>query len=168
MSARIYDAQLSREQFRLKLASKALVKAVHGTETAGEICGLRQQRVSEATLPNCPSFFSIEDVRALEEVARGAPGWPHVTRALAREHGFALLALPEAGAGEGNWHEAVSVVAKETGEAVSRVCAALSDDGKVSGGEIREQHIVEEIEEAIEGLVKLKGLCLAALDEDKR
>ena len=161
MSGRVYDAQLPVEQFRLKVASKALVKAVHGTETAGEIAGMRQQRVSECTLPNCPTFFTIDQAQALEEAAKGSPGWPHVTRALARNHGFALLPLPESAPGSGEWHRTISEVSREAGDAVGKVCEALADDGEVTSSDVKQLDLLNEIDEAIAALAKLRGMVVS-------
>lgn len=161
MSARVYDAQLPVAQFRLKVASKALVKAVHGTELAGEIAGMRQQRVSECTLPNCPTFFSLDQVQALEEAGKGSVGWPQVTRALAREHGFALLPLPEDAPGSGEWHRTISEVSREAGDAVAKICEALADDGAVDAADVKRLDLLDEVDEAIAALAKLRGMVEA-------
>jgi hypothetical protein len=163
---RVHDAQLPPEQLRLKVASGKLVKAVHGTELAGEIAGMRQQRVSECTLPNCPSFFALDQVAALEAAAVGAPGWPMVTRALARHHGFELLPLPLAAPGSTDWHQSIGEISREVGEVVGEVCSALSDDNAVTAKEVRERRIIENIEEAIAKLVELQGLAQRALDSE--
>lgn len=167
MSGRVYDARLSVEHRRIKRASKALVGVVGGTVEAGEIAGLRQQRVSECTLPNTDTFFAIDAVLALEEEAKGSENWPQVTRAQARHHGFELLPLPMCAPGDSDWHRALGDVSREAGDAVAKICAALADDGKVSAAEIRDGNVVEEIEEAIAKLAALKGLCLSELSKEQ-
>lgn len=167
MSGRLYDAQLSVEHRRIKRASKALVGAVGGTADAGEVAGLRQQRVSECTLPNTETFFTVDAVLALEEDARGSENWPQVTRTMARHHGFELLPLPTCAAGDSDWHRALGDVSREAGDAVAKICGALADDGKVTAAEIRDGNIVDEIEEAMAKLAALKGLCLVELSKEQ-
>lgn len=165
MSGRVYDAQLPIEQRRVKRASQALVKAVGGTTDAADVAGLRQQRVSDCQLINSPTFFTLDAVLAMEADARGSEGWPQVTSAMARHHGFALLPLPDGALGESNWHRSLAEVSREVGDAVAKVVQALADDGEVSAAEIREGGIVEEIDDAIARLADLKGLCHAKLAE---
>lgn len=164
MTGRVYDAALPEGLLRLKVASKALVKAVHGTELAGEIAGMRQQRVSESTLPNCPAFFQVDQALAIEEAAKGSASWPQVTRAMARHHGFALLPLPEIAPGAEELTRAVSDVARETGESVSKTLMAIAD-GDLSARDVRELNLIEELDEAIEAVARLRALVVAAGSE---
>ncbi len=162
------DLAYDEPKLRLKVATRKAVKAVHGTALAGEIVGARQQRVSDCQLANTPEFLRIDEVVDLEEAGRGSDGWPQVTRALARHHGFELLPLPGCAPGDSDWHRALGDVSREAGDAVAKICAALADDGKVSAAEIRDGAVVEEIEEAMAKLAALKGLCLAELGKEKR
>lgn len=168
MSARIYDAQLPVEQRRLKRAARALVKAVGSEAEAGEIAGLRQQRVSECTSINSPAFLTVDAVVALEEEARGSEGWPQVTRAMARQLGFELLPLPPAVPGDSPWHASLAAVSREVGDAIGCIVQSLADDNDVSAREIRERRIVEEINDAMVGLANLRGLCMARLNAEER
>lgn len=164
MSGVAHDAQLPVEDRRLKLATKALVRLAGGTDYSGEVVGARQQKVSEWTLPNVDCFIDIRSAAALEEESRGTEGWPQVTRALARRHGFALLPLPAGALGATSWHRSIAEVSRETGDVVCKIVEALADDGEVSGREIRDKGLVEEIDDAIARLADLKGLCLAKIE----
>jgi hypothetical protein len=160
-----HDLQLPLEQRRLKRAAKALVAAVGGTADAGEVAGMRQQKVSECTLPNVATFFTLDEALRLEEEAAGSEGWPQVTRALARHHGFALLPTA-AGAAAAAWHQSIAEVSREAGDVVAKIVQALADDGEVSAREIVDGGIVEEIDDAIARLAALRGLCCARLGAD--
>jgi len=166
MVSPVHDAQLPIELRRIKRAGKALVAAAGGTVDAASLTGLRQQRVSECTLPNVPAFFAVDAVIALEDDARGSEGWPQVTRAMARHHGFELLPLPAVALGESSWHRSLAEVSREVGDVVGKVVNSLANDGEVSPDEIRDMQIVEEIDDAIARLADLKGLCLAKLQAE--
>lgn len=143
----------------LKVASRALVGGVGGTDAAGAALGARHQRMSDCGLPNTPDFLRIDEVATLEELTVGQPGWPWVTRALAARQGFVLLAVPQMGALPAEWHEALGSMVKEVGDVTQRVCAALSD-GHVCTDDGRD--IDREIGEAIEKLVQLRALSRIA------
>jgi len=164
MASLAHDAQLPLELRRIKRASKALVGAVGGTIDAADICKLRQQRVSECQLPNVPTFLPVDAVLSLEDEARGSDGFPQVTAAMARHHGFALMQLPSATLVEGSWHRSLAEVSREAGDVVGKIVNALADDGDVSAKEIISGRIVEEIDDAIARLADLKGLCAARLE----
>lgn len=157
------DIQLDESKLRLKIATKRLIKSVHGTELAAEITGTRQQRMSDCQVTNVPEFLRVSEAQDLEDDARGSEGWPQVTRAMARHHGFALLPLPCGAAGDSDWHRSLADVSREVGDAVAKICAALADNGVVEADEIRDMAIVEEIDDAIGRLAVLRGLCEAVL-----
>lgn len=164
------DRTLAHDEplLRLKIATRKAVKGVHGTALAAEISGSRQQRMSDCQVPNTPDFLRLDEVHAIEEAGKGAPDWPPLTRAMARNHGFALLPLPDAGAiiGDSEWHAAIAAVSRETGEVVARVCGALSD-GKVTPDEVRRDHILEEIDQGIASLARMRALAEAAARPEK-
>lgn len=149
-------------KLRLKVATKKLIKAVHGTELAAEITGSRQQRMSDCQLANTPDFLRISEVHDLQDAARGSEGWPQITRAMARIHGFELLPLPGQALGSSDWHQSLADVSREVGDAVGKICAALANDGQVTAEEVKEGGIVEEVDDAIAKLAVLRGLCEAA------
>lgn len=162
------DVVLEREDLELKIASRQLIRAAGGTDGAGETVGSRQQRMSDCQLPNTGDFLTIQEVRKLQEVTVGAPGWPHVTRALAKQDGFALVRLPQAPERAIEWHQALGEVSSEVGESVQLVCKALGGDGKVTACEVREHRIMENIDEAIEQLFALRALAAAAPEKGER
>jgi len=164
------DLVLPREQLLLKRATKGLVRAVGGSDAAAESLAeaggvrVRQQRISDCTLPNTADFLRIDEAAELEDLSHGQPGWPHLTRALARRQGFALLPLPSAPDGLTDWHRQLAEVSREAGEAVGKVCDALAGDSRVDRGEVAEGRLVEEVDEAIAALAGLRAL-LQAVEE---
>lgn len=156
------DLVHSREALELKKAAKGLIRAVGGTDGAAasltnEQRNVRQQRMSDCTVPNTPDFLRVDEVGELEDLSHGQPGWPHVTRTLAKRQGFALLPLPEQVVGDTNLHRALSEVVQETNEVVTKALSALSDNS-VTPDEIRDLNIPQEIEEAIQSLANLKSI----------
>jgi hypothetical protein len=145
-----------------KVATKGLIRAAGGQEAASAETHKSQPRLSSYGATNTPDFIPINDVAALEAVTHGTPGHPHVTRWLAREAGFALVKLPTAPVGFTDFHRAIGAVSREVGEAVELVCDALGDDNQVTKREVREKKIVENIDDAIERLIALRGLALDA------
>jgi hypothetical protein len=119
---------------RLKAACRAVVKQIGGTGVAAEELEIRQQRVSDCQLANTGDFFRLDEVHALEEATRGAPGWPRITRAQARSHGFELMPLPAAMGAVPSWHRSIAEVSRECGDAVAKVADALETDGEVDCG----------------------------------
>jgi hypothetical protein len=115
------DLQLDAAKLRLKLGTKKLIGAVHGTALAAEIAGTRQQRMSDCQLPNVPEYLRINEVQELEDAARGSDGWPQLTRAMARHHGFALLPLPEGALGDSDWHRSLADVSREVDDAIGKL-----------------------------------------------
>lgn len=170
MSAR-RDIVHPREALQLKHASRGLVRAVGGTDGAAASLSnderhVRQQRMSDCTLANTPDFLRIDETAELEDLSVGQPGWPHVTRALARRQGFALLPLPERIVGDSNLHRTLADVVAETGQVTNKVLTALAD-GAVTAGELRDLRIPEEIEEAIAAFAELKAVVDAIVKEER-
>lgn len=151
------DLTLPVADQRLKSATRDMVAAAGGVEVAGEIVGLGRSRMSDCQNPHTEAFLTIQQARRLEDVTRGYPGWPAITRALARAAGGVFVPLPDA-AGAGEWHSAMGRLAKEAGDITARICAALADDGHVSAREAEAIQI--ECDEAIEALVAVKRLAL--------
>lgn len=156
----------------LKKASKGLIRAVGGTDGAAASLSesgerhVRQQRMSDCTNANTADFLRIDEAADLEDLSVGQPGWPHVTRALAKRQGFALLALPERVIGDSNLHRALAAAVEETGQATSKSLSILAD-GKATAPEIRELRILDEIDEAIDAWLSLKALVVAIDAEAK-
>lgn len=167
MSSAPRNILLSAALLRLKSANRRAVKDLGGTSLVAEELDIRQQRVSDCQLTNTPDFFRQDELLAIEEAGRGSPGWPRLTRAQARHHGFELMPLPAAAANVPSWHQSIAEVSRESGDAVAKIAEALANDGLVTAGEIRDGAIVEEIDEAIGKLVVLRGLCAVELGGDK-
>lgn len=157
------DVTLEQHELRIKIATRKTIKAAGGTALAAEIIGARQQRLSDAQLNNVPEFLRANEVVHLEAEVKGSPEWPAITRAQARQHGFALLPLPEQipDASDSEWHQAVAEVSAEVGELVGQVCKALGH-GAVTRDEVRDGQWRDEIAQAISGLAMLDALCAAA------
>lgn len=154
------DSRLDSEQLALKVASRKATKAAGGPSAVAQATGFRQQRLSDCGLPNVPEFLRVDEVAAIEELAVGAPGWPHVTQALCRRAGGVFVRLPLSEIGSADWHQAMGAAAKESNDVTVRLCTALCD-GTVTAAEIQQLSIREEIAEAQQRLAALDAMCVA-------
>lgn len=128
------SADLSPEQQELCRATRQLVRAFGGQEAAAMSSGYRQQRLSDWCLPTVADFATLDFVDALEDMTRGQPGWPHITRLFAGRRGFLLVPRVEA-AGENALMAHVAEIAAELGDVSRRITDALRDDGAVDAAE---------------------------------
>lgn len=76
--------QLSPAELALKLACREAVEAAGGQVLVAGETGRCQSRISDYCNPNRGEFMPADVIRRVEALGRGRPGWPHVTRALAR------------------------------------------------------------------------------------
>ena len=127
---------LSPDQQVLKGAARALVRAFGGQDAAAAQVGRVQSAVSDWCSVNRPAFMPVDAVAALEAVTQGAPGWPHVTRALAQASGHALIRLPEAAPLDADVFGWLAHLSKEAGEVQAEMGKALADDRQVTAREV--------------------------------
>lgn len=166
MSGERYDIKLSPRDRRIKAAFRDLVSACGGQEEAGGIAERGQQRISLYGHPNSDVFAPLDVVARLEAAARGAPGHPHVTRVLARDAGCELVLLPDAAQPGVAWSQHIAALAKEGGELMSAVCAALADDNDVSSAEAR--RALRDADELVAVAVSLRAALKIRAEEDGR
>ncbi len=74
----------------LKLATRMAVEAAGGQSFVAQEVGRAQSRVSDYCSPNTDDFMPLDVAAHVEDLGEGAPGHPHITRALARRQGVAL------------------------------------------------------------------------------
>lgn len=79
--------RLSPADLALKLACEEAVRAAGGQEFVAREAGYAQSRVSDWCSPNTTAFMPLHVARQVEALGAGAPGHPHITRALARAQG---------------------------------------------------------------------------------
>lgn len=153
------DAMLSPEKQGLKVASKALVRAVGGQEACpGFARYTRHQTYSEfASIEHGDKFMPTDVVMDLEAVAHGTAGYPQVTRYLCERAGGAFVKLPEAAPGAADWHKALAALIEESRDVTTRLLDALGD-GQVSAAEIRAGKIIDETNALIGVGVNLRAM----------
>lgn len=131
------DAVLAPDQQELKAATRALIRAAGGTDASGAVCGVAQQTASDWQARNLDKFVPVNAVAALEDITSDLPGWPHVTRVLARRQGFALVKLPDAVPQGADLLLLLSGLSEQAGGITQGLCAALAD-ARVTAGEAAE------------------------------
>lgn len=121
-----------------KVAFRELVDAFGGQVAAAVETGKSQPRISAYGLRNTDDFAPVDVVLRLEQSTHGSHNHPQVTRWLARQTGFALVALPDPDAAStGKWGLLASRLARQSGELVGGICADLADDNDVSPPEAK-------------------------------
>ena len=118
--------RLSPAELALKLACRDMVKAAGGQEFVAHETDRTQSRISDYLSPNTRDFMPADLVRKVEALSAGAPGHPHVTRALARAQGGAFVALQFDGCGA-RGAVAVSFDAPQLGQLLAQVAGESSD-----------------------------------------
>lgn len=102
------NARLTPAQLALKQATADAVRAAGGEVFVAREAGRSQGRISDYCSANTADFIPLGLIAPIEALGTGAPGWPHITRALARAQGLALGDGPAAGSDErltdlGDW-----------------------------------------------------------------
>ncbi|NMN56886.1 hypothetical protein FHT36_000764 [Xanthobacter sp. SG618] len=144
----------------LKGATRRLVEACGGLESAAAVTRTGFQVLSKYGRPAEPVFAPVDVVADLEADA----GVPLVTRALAALCNHVLVPLPRPEAGSGRWYRHISEVAQDAGAVVSRLGEALADDGEVSRAEVRALDLRDHVRRAIKELAAL-DLALERLEK---
>lgn len=109
---------------RLKVATRRLIEACGGVESAAELCRVKKSSLSEYENRNSDTFMPIDVALDLESFA----GEPFVTRALAEETGQTVT---QKDFGEGETPSclalAVGSIARESADVVASLADALAD-----------------------------------------
>lgn len=156
---------LTTNERLLKLATGRALKGVGGQVEAERLTGRCQSTLSGAASLN-PGRYQFTFVTVAEAVIldQAAEGGPYILPEMARQNGYALVALPAPVTG-GDVMAHFGCVAKESGEVLSKVGVALKD-GRLTAKEIRSGKLELEIDQAIQALVDLKA-ALAALSHQR-
>lgn len=136
---------------RLKAAARALVKKAGGQESAAMVTRASHQTLSRYGLPDDVTFMPVDVVADLEADV----GNPIITRMLADLAGYLLIAKPPAVEADPEWIARLAALAKESGEAISRLAEALSVGGTITAEEIRDLELRRELREAAEVLAAI-------------
>lgn len=121
----------AKPELELKVATRDLVRAVGGTDGAGETCGARQQRMSDCGNRHTADFLRLDEVAKLEDVAPA----PLVTLTLARRQGFELVPARSRAVPERLWGQYVARLMKEAGDVMSGLGKALESGDDVDQAE---------------------------------
>ena len=159
------DAVLPPHQQDVKAAFVDLVRAYGGQEAASALVGgrVRQQAISDFGLRNVPAFAPLDIVIELERRTVGAPGWPHVTRALARTHDLLLVTPPRAATdAAGDLVGQLGCLAGACGRLHESAGAALAD-GRLHVDERRALAMMAR--QAMTELASLEALVAGAADD---
>ena len=119
--------RLSPGELALKLACREAIKAAGGQEFVGAECGRTQSRISDYLSPNTREFMPIDVVSRVEALSVGAPGHPHISRALGRaQHALLTLDADQAGAARSpaSLGEFLGLVAGESGDLIKALATA--------------------------------------------
>ena len=162
---------LAPEKQGLKVATRALVRAVGGQEACpGFARYTRHQAYSEfGSIEHGDKFMPIDVVADLEAVSHGTAGHPHVTRALCERAGGAFVKLPSAAPGACDWHKALAGLIEESRDVTTRLLEALGDGktpGSVTAAEIRAGKMIDETNALIGVGVNLRAMLERVLSDE--
>lgn len=154
---------LSRDHYQaLKGATRKAIEASGGLRYAAEITGFPVSKLSEAQQASMMErSLRIDHALELEQ----ATGEPCITRELARLQGLILIAPPRFESDD-VFVRHLGAVGKECGEAIAKVAEAIGNGGTIYGYEIRQGHLLEEVDEAMEALARLKVALAERLRTD--
>ncbi len=159
-------ASSDKDRARLKLAVRRQVKACGGQESAASIT-----RVGPQTLSDYGNHLSDRhrDTHCPLDVLLDLTldGGPVALVELCRIAGGVYVPLPTTGAAS-DWAREIADVAREGGEAVARLCEALSSGGIITADEIRAMELRREVAEAIEALVAVDRHLLRIEESEER
>jgi hypothetical protein len=119
-------SRLTPERIAEKRAFREIVRGVGGFEAAALNCRVGKSTLARYTDETCDDHAPLDVIADLEPLTRSRPGWPHVTRHLAREQGFVLVSTPEQ-AGTLDVHTALATATKEHADLTSGLITALAD-----------------------------------------
>ncbi|MDQ0314821.1 phage regulatory CII family protein [Amorphus orientalis] len=143
----------SSDYLRLKAMTRRLVHAAGGIEAASLATRVGPQRISTYQRPHEPDFIPIDVVADLQADTDDLS----VLRELARLAGAVVVPLPETpDEAGGPWHRHLADVASETSDVIKRLSESLADDGVVTAVESRNMHLTDEVDEAINALMRLR------------
>ena len=152
--------RLSPGELALKLACREAVKAAGGQEFVAAETGRTQSRISDYLSPNTRDFMPIDVVSRVEALSAGAPGHPHISRALSRAQGM-ILSGPPGDSAPCSVTAALAQVASESSDVIG-LLAKLAAGGlvqisDVGADPVRLAALVGEIEQLITVLGGLKA-----------
>lgn len=163
-SGKIGEVSLSPDTLGDKGAVREMIRAVGGLEAAEENCRVGKSQLARYYDPTKDEHAPLDIVAALEPLGRASPGFPHVTRRLARKLGYALIALPRIGdLSCGDAYKELAAATKEAGDVTTGFLHAIADDGKVSPKEAAA--LMAEAIEAAESFMRMHAL-LKQIAED--
>lgn len=143
------------DDLSIKAATDELISAVGGQQKAEGYSRPDARRYSEYSSPNTNTFIPADAIVALEKRAPRLPGWPHVTRELARQTGHVLVLEPAGVVHPDADVNACAVVhAKESNDVTVRILA-LAPKGRLTRETVRDHELVREAREAVEAAVNL-------------
>lgn len=152
-----------------KVAQGALCDAFGKQEAVAQEVGRSQGRISAWCGRNTPDFMPLDAIDTIEDRIVGLPGWPHVTRWLARRRGLLLVPRPFLRP-IGEWGRSLKLLTAEFGEVAYRVVAALGDadsPGEVTAAEIRRADFLAGLDELAEQVARMRAMAVHVLETEE-
>jgi hypothetical protein len=143
------------ERLALKAATRAAVQAGGGQEAVVRFTRLsRPQALSDHGNPaEDGRFMPIDVVADVEALTHGTPGFPAITRTLARLHGFDLVPMPRARGEAADYCQHLQAIVRETAD----VTLELSLHLMKPPSEREAARLIREVDQAQQALAELKA-----------
>lgn len=157
------QVRLSPQELALKAATRDAVLAAGGQVFVGTEVGRTQSRISDYCSPNVREFMPLDIAAKVEALGAGSPDAPHITRALARAAGVAVVACEEPGKGPAELAHWLAEIAGESGDVIRGLAAGVLHKGAAAEAVLAmkpdERHrLACEVAQLVDLLVQFSGL----------
>lgn len=126
--------------------------------------GRSQSTINAWGNPEAAEFIPLRAVPALEQMAAGQDGWPHITRKLAQMQGFELFRLPIADGEAGDWLAQIGLLSTEGADITQKICTALGDR-RVCAEDVRTLNMIDDAEQLVSVAVAILSRLRAVAGE---
>ncbi|TXC73940.1 hypothetical protein FSZ31_04255 [Sphingorhabdus soli] len=134
---------VSRTLFhRLCAATREMQRGVGGIEAAAEITGKSKSQHGRFQSPHDSDLPTVGDIAMIEDISRGDPAHPAVTRLLCQLAGGVFVPLPAHDGDLPGLADSVVSLSCELGDVANAIRAGLADDqvlSAVEAGKVRRE-----------------------------
>ncbi len=145
--------------------ARALIAAVGGLEAASEISEISTSQLSRYQSKHHHDSMPGRVIELLEAVTHGQTGHPIMTRHLAKRQGYALVPLPGALPGDGEWNRHIAHLSEQASGVIAGLSMDLADDQDVSPAEARKR--LSDADQLVQVAVEIQAALKAKAAEGR-
>lgn len=114
----------------------------------GRMLDRGQSTVASWCTSEASEIIPLRLVPALENMAAGQDGWPHITRALAKMQGFELFRLPAPDGEATDWLAQIGILSTEAADITRKICTGMGDR-KICAHDVQRMNMIEDAEQLV-------------------